>query len=158
VPYKADQLIRLKIEMRESEHRPRPRQPLGNSDPSALYGGEEAAMLGSNEGTVRFLFGPPGVDRSADPEVTHQHQAEQKHRRTHATEPTSPGTGSRIISESAREHDSSSTRRHRGHKGQSHHSGTAAFHESPPIPNKPLPRSGYSNAAASTSLWHSNAW
>lgn len=60
VPYKADQLIRLKIVMREFEHPPRPRQPLGNTDPSALYGGNDSSLLGRNEGTVRFLFGPPG--------------------------------------------------------------------------------------------------
>lgn len=61
VPYKADQLMRLKIVMRETEHQPRPRQPLGTQDPSALYGGDEASMLGRNEGTVRFLFGPPAI-------------------------------------------------------------------------------------------------
>ncbi|KAL0961355.1 hypothetical protein HGRIS_006311 [Hohenbuehelia grisea] len=60
-PFKSDQLIRLKIQMRETEHTPRPRQPLGTADPSALYGGDNAAMLGKNEGTMRFLFGPPGV-------------------------------------------------------------------------------------------------
>lgn len=60
-PYKADQLMRLKIIMRETEHRPRARQPLGTQDPSALYGGDEASMLGRNEGTVRFLFGPPST-------------------------------------------------------------------------------------------------
>jgi len=60
-PYKADQLMRLKITMRETEHRPRARQPLGTQDPSALYGGDEASMLGRNEGTVRFLFGPPST-------------------------------------------------------------------------------------------------
>lgn len=60
-PYKADQLIRLKIAMRETEHPPRPRQPLGSADPSALYGGDDIPLLGRNEGTVRFLFGPPGV-------------------------------------------------------------------------------------------------
>ena len=54
-PYKADQLIRLKIAMRETEHAPRRRKPLGNSDPSALYSSEK---LGQNEGTVRFLFFP----------------------------------------------------------------------------------------------------
>jgi len=59
-PYKTDQLIRLKIVMRETEHPPRPRQPLGSADPSALYSGDDVALLGRNEGTVRFLFGPPG--------------------------------------------------------------------------------------------------
>ncbi|KAF5314841.1 hypothetical protein D9619_006929 [Psilocybe cf. subviscida] len=60
-PYKADQLIRLKIAMRETEHPPRWRQPLGNSDPSALYNSEK---IGQNEGTVRFLFFPPGFPGS----------------------------------------------------------------------------------------------
>lgn len=58
-PYNADQLIRLKIVMRETEHPTRPRQPLGSADPSALYGGDDNQLLGRNEGTVRFLFGPP---------------------------------------------------------------------------------------------------
>ncbi|KAJ7708526.1 cyclin-like protein [Mycena metata] len=61
VPYNADQLIRLKIAMRQTEHSPRVRQPLGNADPSALYSGDDVGLLGRNEGTVRFLFGPPGV-------------------------------------------------------------------------------------------------
>ncbi|KAG6892035.1 hypothetical protein C0992_002189 [Termitomyces sp. T32_za158] len=60
-PYNSDQLIRLKISMRETEHPQRQRQPLGNADPSALYGGDDVNLLGRNEGTVRFLFGPPGV-------------------------------------------------------------------------------------------------
>ncbi|OAX39803.1 cyclin-like protein [Rhizopogon vinicolor AM-OR11-026] len=61
IPYKADQLIRLKIMMRQNEHPPRPQQPLGSADPSELYNGNDIAMLGKNQGTVRFLFGPPGV-------------------------------------------------------------------------------------------------
>ncbi|KAF8449066.1 cyclin-like protein [Boletus edulis BED1] len=61
VPYKADQLIHLKIAMRQNEYPPRPSQPLAGSDPSELYSGEEVALLGKNEGTVRFLFGPPGI-------------------------------------------------------------------------------------------------
>ncbi|KAF8645263.1 hypothetical protein AX16_008087 [Volvariella volvacea WC 439] len=60
-PYKSDQLIRLKIVMREREHPPRVRQPLGTSDPSALYTADDTTTFGRNEGTVRFLFGPPGV-------------------------------------------------------------------------------------------------
>ncbi|KAJ7259530.1 cyclin-like protein [Mycena haematopus] len=59
VPYNADQLIRLKIAMRQTEHPQRVRQPLGNADPSALYSGDDVGLLGRNEGTVRFLFGPP---------------------------------------------------------------------------------------------------
>ncbi|KAJ7147048.1 cyclin-like protein [Mycena crocata] len=61
IPYNADQLIRLKIVMRQTEHPQRARQPLGNADPSALYSGDDVGLLGRNEGTVRFLFGPPGV-------------------------------------------------------------------------------------------------
>jgi CTD kinase subunit beta len=61
IPYKADQLIRLKIMMRQNEHPLRPQQPLGSADPSELYNGNDIAMLGRNQGTVRFLFGPPGV-------------------------------------------------------------------------------------------------
>jgi len=45
--------------MRESEHPPRRRKPLGNSDPSALYNSEK---LEQNEGTVRFLFFPLGFE------------------------------------------------------------------------------------------------
>ncbi|KZT73927.1 cyclin-like protein [Daedalea quercina L-15889] len=55
LPYSTDQLIRLKIIVRESEHPPRPRESLAQS---AEY---EASLLGRNEGTVRFLFGPPPV-------------------------------------------------------------------------------------------------
>jgi CTD kinase subunit beta len=58
-PYKADQLIRLKIAMRETEHPARRHKPLGNSDPSALYSNDK---IGQNEGTVRFLFSPPGFE------------------------------------------------------------------------------------------------
>lgn len=61
IPYKADQLIRLKIMMRQNEYPLRPQQPLGSADPSELYNGNDIAMLGRNQGTVRFLFGPPGV-------------------------------------------------------------------------------------------------
>ncbi|RXW24406.1 hypothetical protein EST38_g1431 [Candolleomyces aberdarensis] len=60
-PWKSEQLIRLKIAMRETELPPRKRQPLGNSDPSALYKAEDTNLVGKNEGTVRFLFAPPGV-------------------------------------------------------------------------------------------------
>ncbi|KAF9498960.1 cyclin-like protein [Pleurotus eryngii] len=60
-PYKSDQLIRLKIFMRETEHTPRSRFPVGVSDPLALQAMDRTAQLGRNEGTVRFLFGPPGT-------------------------------------------------------------------------------------------------
>ncbi|EPQ54470.1 cyclin-like protein [Gloeophyllum trabeum ATCC 11539] len=52
-PYKHDQLMRLKIHMRETEHPPRPR-------PRGAGAEGEVALLGRNEGTVRFLFGPGG--------------------------------------------------------------------------------------------------
>lgn len=57
VPYKPDQLMRLKIVMRETEHAPRPRDS-GWADAQAEA---EAMLLGRNEGTVRFLFAPAGV-------------------------------------------------------------------------------------------------
>jgi len=57
-PYKADQLIRLKIVLRESEHERRPRE---SAAPNELHAETQAALLGRNEGTVRFLFGPPGA-------------------------------------------------------------------------------------------------
>lgn len=47
--------------MRQNEYPPRPHQPLAGSDPSALYSGQDVALLGKNEGTVRFLFGPPSI-------------------------------------------------------------------------------------------------
>ncbi|KAI0070261.1 cyclin-like protein [Panus rudis PR-1116 ss-1] len=58
VPYKPDQLMRLKIVMRETEHPPRQRESAALGEVKAET---EAAMLGRNEGTVRFLFGPPGI-------------------------------------------------------------------------------------------------
>ena len=64
-PYNPDQLIRLKIIMRESEHPPRPRQPVGSADPKAVYGGEDFQLLASDKGTFRFLFGPPGGEESS---------------------------------------------------------------------------------------------
>ncbi|KAK0503929.1 cyclin-like protein [Armillaria luteobubalina] len=56
LPYNADQLLRLKIYLRESEHHPRYRYSF---DPNGIDDASEA--LGKNEGTVRFLFGPPGI-------------------------------------------------------------------------------------------------
>ncbi|KAI0043454.1 hypothetical protein FA95DRAFT_1681912 [Auriscalpium vulgare] len=56
-PYKPDQLMRLKIAMREAEHAPRSRTPL-LPEGSALR--EQEGFLGRNDGTVRFLFGPNG--------------------------------------------------------------------------------------------------
>lgn len=57
-PYKPDQLMRLKIVMRESEHASRPRESMGLGEARAEA---EASLLGRNEGTVRFLFAPPGM-------------------------------------------------------------------------------------------------
>ncbi|KIP08932.1 hypothetical protein PHLGIDRAFT_87416 [Phlebiopsis gigantea 11061_1 CR5-6] len=57
IPYKFDQLMRLKIAMRETEHLPRTRDTLGFGDAQSEA---EAMLLGRNEGTVRFLFVPPG--------------------------------------------------------------------------------------------------
>ena len=56
MPYKPDQLMRLKIVMRESERQPRPRESMGDVNLDA-----DAALLGRNEGTVRFMFAPPGI-------------------------------------------------------------------------------------------------
>ncbi|PPQ69100.1 hypothetical protein CVT25_004597 [Psilocybe cyanescens] len=58
-PYKSDQLIRMKIALREHEdalNGHRREQKLLSSDPSALYNNDK---IGQNEGTVRFLFFPP---------------------------------------------------------------------------------------------------
>ncbi|KAI0056095.1 cyclin-like protein [Artomyces pyxidatus] len=58
LPYKSDQLMRLKIAMRETEHPPRSRTPLMGDSPREPDGPN--TFLGRNEGTVRFLFGPNG--------------------------------------------------------------------------------------------------
>ncbi|KAJ8080487.1 RNA polymerase II C-terminal domain kinase beta subunit [Marasmius tenuissimus] len=52
IPYKSDHLIRLKIAMREKDHEPLPRKSYQDT--------EAENVLGRNEGTVRFLFEPPG--------------------------------------------------------------------------------------------------
>ncbi|KAH7878081.1 cyclin-like protein [Lentinula edodes] len=56
-PFNTDQLIRLKIAMRESDHDPRPRESWQDPDSASAVGRE---VIGRNEGTVRFLFEPPG--------------------------------------------------------------------------------------------------
>ncbi|PCH40239.1 cyclin-like protein [Wolfiporia cocos MD-104 SS10] len=56
VPYKTDQLIRLKIVMRETDRPPRQRESMLPRDAE-----NEPPVLGRNEGTVRFLFGPPNI-------------------------------------------------------------------------------------------------
>jgi len=56
--YTSDQLMRLKIAMRETEHPPRSRTPILGDGYNDLPDGADA--IGRNEGTVRFLFGPHG--------------------------------------------------------------------------------------------------
>ncbi|KAF5385628.1 hypothetical protein D9757_005540 [Collybiopsis confluens] len=56
-PYNTDQLTRLKIAMRESDHAPRPRESWQDPESASSVGRE---VIGRNEGTVRFLFEPPG--------------------------------------------------------------------------------------------------
>ncbi|KAI0269737.1 cyclin-like protein [Gloeopeniophorella convolvens] len=56
--YTSDQLMRLKIAMRETEHAPRSRTPLLGDGYHDMPDGADA--IGRNEGTVRFLFGPHG--------------------------------------------------------------------------------------------------
>jgi len=56
--YSSDQLMRLKIAMRETEHPPRSRTPILGDGYHDLPDGADA--IGRNEGTVRFLFGPHG--------------------------------------------------------------------------------------------------
>ncbi|KAH9980355.1 cyclin-like protein [Lactifluus volemus] len=58
VSYTLDQLMRLKIAMRENEHRPRSRTPVLGDAYHDFPDGADA--IGRNEGTVRFLFGPHG--------------------------------------------------------------------------------------------------
>ncbi|KAG8907715.1 hypothetical protein FRB99_002511 [Tulasnella sp. 403] len=54
-------LTRLKIALKEREHEPRERIPLSRTDPTAglTPNSTETDGIGKNEGTVRFLFGPP---------------------------------------------------------------------------------------------------
>lgn len=52
----SDQLMRLKIAMRETEHPPRSRTPILGDASHDFPDGADA--IGRNEGTVRFLFGP----------------------------------------------------------------------------------------------------
>jgi len=57
-------LTRLKIALKEKEHEPRERIPLSQTDPTAGLTPSEADGIGKNEGTVRFLFGPPSPHNS----------------------------------------------------------------------------------------------
>ena len=52
----SDQLMRLKIAMRENEHPPRSRTLVLGDGYHDFPDGSDA--IGRNEGTVRFLFGP----------------------------------------------------------------------------------------------------
>ncbi|TDL23296.1 cyclin-like protein [Rickenella mellea] len=61
IPYKPEQLIRLKIHMREKEHPPRSRVASGNGDASDILAKGDSSGFGKNEGTVRFMFGPARV-------------------------------------------------------------------------------------------------
>ncbi|TFK28058.1 cyclin-like protein [Coprinopsis marcescibilis] len=64
-PWKSDQLIRLKIAMREKEHPPRSDLPLEPSgDLKEAIHRPPTDYTGKNEGTVRFLFGPPNLGYS----------------------------------------------------------------------------------------------
>lgn len=55
-PHTSDQLMRLKIAMRENEHPARSRTPILVDGYHDFPDGADA--IGRNEGTVRFLFGP----------------------------------------------------------------------------------------------------
>lgn len=55
-PYKPDWLIRLKIVMREAERPMRMRGSMGEADLDT-----DAADLGRNDRTTRFMFAPPGI-------------------------------------------------------------------------------------------------
>jgi len=64
-PYNADQLIRLKIFMRQTEHSPRTRSWNVNVAEQSTENNVAANVvvnegLGKNEGTTRFSFFPPG--------------------------------------------------------------------------------------------------
>ena len=62
VPYKADQLIRLKIVMRETEHPPRNRESAtGGEEDVFSFNKSDSTLLGRNDKTVRFMFGPPAM-------------------------------------------------------------------------------------------------
>ncbi|KAI0789796.1 cyclin-like protein [Abortiporus biennis] len=58
-PYTSDQLIKLKIAMRETEHTQGPRSTGGVDFQKET----NPAMLGRNEGTVRFAFEPSWYDK-----------------------------------------------------------------------------------------------
>ncbi|KAI0714023.1 cyclin-like protein [Cerioporus squamosus] len=60
VPYKADQLIRLKIVMRETEHPPRNRESVAGGE-NIAFDKSDSTLLGRNDKTVRFMFAPPGM-------------------------------------------------------------------------------------------------
>lgn len=54
--------MRLKIAMRQSEHPARRRKfTIANAEVNGTHGSIDTALMGKNEGTVRFLFQPPGL-------------------------------------------------------------------------------------------------
>ena len=59
VPYTADQLIRMKIVMRETDHPARTRESWGGSE-IRNFEKTNAELLGRNDKSVRFMFHPPG--------------------------------------------------------------------------------------------------
>ncbi|KAF9444338.1 cyclin-like protein [Macrolepiota fuliginosa MF-IS2] len=63
-PFNTDQLMRMKIAMRETEHPPRQRPSQGSIDAIYLWRPDVPNYLARNEGTVRFLFKPGGPDIS----------------------------------------------------------------------------------------------
>jgi len=76
VPYKPDQLIRLKIAMRGKTLRPRGnkgkgRAMFGSNSKEGLFNNDTssgpAEGIGTNEGTTRFLFAPPGFSGNQRP-------------------------------------------------------------------------------------------
>lgn len=64
VPYKSDQLIRLKIVMRETEHSARNRESAAAGE-DIEFDRSNSTMLGRNDKTVRFMFVPPAIADAA---------------------------------------------------------------------------------------------
>jgi len=72
IPYKPDQLIRLKIAMRGKDLRPRDKgKGKGAAGNESVNGSSSTAGategIGTNIGTTRFLFNPPGFSGSQRP-------------------------------------------------------------------------------------------
>ncbi|KAI0755147.1 cyclin-like protein [Daedaleopsis nitida] len=60
VPYKVDQLMRLKIVMRENEHPARVRVSAAAGH-SIEFDKSNSTLLGHNDKTIRFMFAPPAM-------------------------------------------------------------------------------------------------